>query len=464
MDANLKHPQTPYTTRVVFVAGAGAVGSAVAEQYLKDGWKVCVVSKSGSNKIAGALNLKADLEDHHQTITAVDECVKQYGAITIAVCAAGSYPAHKGISTSREMLTRHVCNLELNFARAIAPLLRQKREGAMVFFTSSLTLMCIDSPGMTEFLAWTNGLSGMVDGLTTELRQAHVRVSAIILGFVAGSKFSRATRDGFGTKAVNPELANEAKWVPPTDVAKSVKFLTEPANLNGSIWELEVTPQIMLDKNGLFTDAKRVEEMLAKLDGPAFRDNKVALITGSGKGIGRGVALEMCRAGYHIAALTRTAADLDSLEIECKGINPRCEVMKIPVDVTNEKALEEAVRKTVEKFGTVTVVVSNAGTNRRRVAALADMKTWRDVMDVDLLAAMNLTRLSLPFLIRHAKLTKLPEKPIVAFVSTRYAHHRGARMPGISPYITAKAGTNAFAKIVLEEVRDFGVGVLGETG
>ena len=460
----LKLPQTPYTTNVVFICGAGVLGSAIAEQFLKDGWKVCIVSKTASKKLDGCLLLKADLYDPVQAQFAVDECVRKLGGLTVAVCCAGEAPQSRPFSaaSNRGAVFKPLCGIEMNFTRSVAPYLRKRKEGAIILFTSSLTLTSSDTPTITEFLAWGNAMTGITDGLVTEMRQAAVRVTSLQLGFIQGSKFSRATRDLLGAKGLNTEMSDESNWVSPLDVAKAVKFVSDPSILNGTIWEMELNPQPMLDKNLIFTDNKRVEEMVAKLTSPAFRDNRVALVTGSGKGIGKGVALELCRAGYHIAAMTRTAKDLDVLAEECKLINPKCEVLCLPLDVTDEKALENGVLRTVEHFGTLTIVVSNAGTNRRRVAALADMKTWRDVLDVDLLAAMNLTRLSLPFLIRHAKLSALGDKPIMAFVSTRYAHHKGARMPGISPYITAKAGTNAFAKVVLEEVRGWGVGVLGK--
>jgi len=461
--APLKLPQTPYTSKVAFIAGSGVIGSAVAEQLLKDGYKVCVVSRSGTKKHEQCLAVKADLYDYAQFLAAVDVCQAKFGPISVGVCCAGELGAIQPVSAKHNRIGNPLCGIELNFARIISPILRQRQEGAMVFMTSALILNNIDSPHFTEVLAWANGVAGLTDGLTPEVRQASVRVTSLLLGFVSGSKFSRRMRDMFGGKAVNPILADESKWVSPSDIAKSVSFVTDPASVNGTVTELELNPQPMLDKNAAFTDVKRVEEMLSKLNNPPFRDNRVAMVTGSGKGIGRGVVLELCRAGFNIAAITRTAKDLDTLAQECKQINPKCEFLSLPLDVTDEKALEQAVQKTVEHFGTVTLVVSNAGTNRRRVAALADLKTWKDVMDVDLLAAMNLTRLTLPYLMRHARMSKLGDKPIVSYVSTRYAHHKGSRMPGIAPYITAKTATNAFAKIVSEEVRGFGVGVLGKS-
>jgi 3-oxoacyl-[acyl-carrier protein] reductase len=461
----LKLPQQAYSIKSAIVAGYGTIGSCIVQELVNDGYKVVTITRSGGKgkSINGVTHMKADLYDFKQTIAVVNEAEKQLGGFTLAICCAGEIPYPMALSSSHQddSSDKPLCGIELNFCRATAPKLRLRKEGALVFFTSSLSLNCADTPGLAGFLAWANGVTGMCDGLPAELRMAGVRVTLLLLGLVKGSKFSRETMELMGKKAFNPVLSsNDDKWVLPLDIARSVKFVTEPSVLNGNIWEMELNPQPMLDKNAIFTDQPRVEEMLSKLNEPAFRDNKVALVTGSGKGIGKGVVLELCRAGFHIAAMTRTAKDLEALAQECKQINPKCDVLSLPLDVTNDQALSEGVRKTIEHFGTVTVVVSNAGTNRRRVAPLADIKTWKDIMDVDLIAAMNLTRLTLPYLIRHAKLSKLDQKPLLAFVSTRYAHHKGSRMPGISPYICAKTGTNAFAKVVLEEVRDYGVGVL----
>uniref|UniRef100_A0A4W5LS62 Dicarbonyl/L-xylulose reductase n=1 Tax=Hucho hucho TaxID=62062 RepID=A0A4W5LS62_9TELE len=78
---------------------------------------------------------------------------------------------------------------------------------------------------------------------------------------------------------------------------------------------------------------------------------KRALVTGAGKGIGRGTALALARCGAEVVAVTRTRADLDSLLLECPSIRPVC------VDLGDWGATEEALR---EAGGNVDLLVNNA--------------------------------------------------------------------------------------------------------
>jgi NAD(P)-dependent dehydrogenase (short-subunit alcohol dehydrogenase family) len=366
-DQDIRNPQQPYSAKVAIVAGYGTIGSCIAHELAKDGYKVAVITRSGGkSQVPGIVHLQANLLDFKEALNCVELAENQIGKCTLAVCCAGDFPIDTPFSspvTHDDLSLKPICGVEINFCRAVAPRLRTRREGAIVFFTSSMSMMCTDSPGMTGFLTWANGVTGMCDGLPAELRQAGVRVSLLLLGLVKGSKFSRKTMHLMGKKSFNPELAaNEDKWVEPLDISKTVKFVTDPKELNGNIWEMELNPQPMLDKNSIFTDQKRVEEMVQRLPN-GFQDNKVALITGSGKGIGKGVVLELCRAGYHIAAMTRTAKDLEILERECEQVNPMVKFLGLPLDVTDERALEDGVLKVVERFGTISLVVSNAGTN-----------------------------------------------------------------------------------------------------
>lgn len=91
-----------------------------------------------------------------------------------------------------------------------------------------------------------------------------------------------------------------------------------------------------------------------------------------------------------------------------------------PLDVADTEKLKAAVERTVESFGTLSVVVSNAGVNRRRNAALCQDsgKVWEDVTAVNLLAGMHLTRVAAPHLMRHAHLSARPAETMVCFVNS----------------------------------------------
>jgi 7-alpha-hydroxysteroid dehydrogenase len=87
--------------------------------------------------------------------------------------------------------------------------------------------------------------------------------------------------------------------------------------------------------------------------------DRVALITGAGKGIGAAIALAFAEAGADVALLARTEADLDAVAEKVGELGRRAVV--IPADVNDLEALAAAVERTVGELGGIDIVVNNAG-------------------------------------------------------------------------------------------------------
>jgi short-subunit dehydrogenase len=92
---------------------------------------------------------------------------------------------------------------------------------------------------------------------------------------------------------------------------------------------------------------------------PSNRESRVIAITGASAGIGRATALRLAREGWGIAACARRADRLDTLarEIVAAGGQP----LTVVADVTSEPAMSDFVRRTVERFGRLDVMMCNAG-------------------------------------------------------------------------------------------------------
>jgi 7-alpha-hydroxysteroid dehydrogenase len=88
-------------------------------------------------------------------------------------------------------------------------------------------------------------------------------------------------------------------------------------------------------------------------------DDRVAIVTGAGKGIGAGAALAFAEAGADVALLARTESDLQAVAEEVRGHGRRALV--VPTDVNDLKALAAAVDQTVAELGGIDVLVNNAG-------------------------------------------------------------------------------------------------------
>jgi len=110
--------------------------------------------------------------------------------------------------------------------------------------------------------------------------------------------------------------------------------------------------------------------------------DKVAVVTGAGSGIGKGVALAMLKAGYSVALAGRRAELLDKTAAE-SGAGAR--VLAVPTDVGDPRAVAALFAQTKEKFGRVDVLFNNAGSNAPGIL-FEDLtyEKWKSVVDVNL--------------------------------------------------------------------------------
>ena len=124
-----------------------------------------------------------------------------------------------------------------------------------------------------------------------------------------------------------------------------------------------------------------------------YRD-KVAVITGAGRGIGRGIALRCAKegmkvvlAGFGMESLTRTAADLDALGAE---------TLIVQTDVSQVEQVENLAAATVEAFGHVDLLVNNAGVAQPGKSLEITLDDWNWVMGVNFYGVLYCLRAFVP--------------------------------------------------------------------
>lgn len=109
-------------------------------------------------------------------------------------------------------------------------------------------------------------------------------------------------------------------------------------------------------------------------------NNKVAIVTGAGRGLGRGIAMKLAEEGAKVVVADMAGAENVVEEIGEKGGT----AAPFAVNVTNQKEVQDMVAFAVEKFGTLDIMVNNAGINRDGMLHKMPVENWNMVIDVDL--------------------------------------------------------------------------------
>ena len=124
----------------------------------------------------------------------------------------------------------------------------------------------------------------------------------------------------------------------------------------------------------------------------------VALVTGAGRGIGRGIALAFAEAGADVVCAARTRADLEATAGEVRARGRRALV--VPCDVMQTEALEALVAASVTEFGRLDLLVNNAGGTGPRAALATSERFFENALRFNVTSPFLLTRLAVPEMLK----------------------------------------------------------------
>ena len=170
--------------------------------------------------------------------------------------------------------------------------------------------------------------------------------------------------------------------------------------------------------------------------------DKVALVTGGGRGIGKAVALHYAREGARLAICARTAAEVEAAAKEIRSAGADC--LALACDVSLEDPVMKLIEEAEKRFGRIDVLVNNAGV-MTRPAPVADfeIKKWDYTIAVNLRGPFLVTKAVLPIMLRRRR---------GSIVNVSSSIGRGA-YANFAAYAVSKWGIEGFTQTLAAEVK-----------
>jgi short-subunit dehydrogenase len=174
-------------------------------------------------------------------------------------------------------------------------------------------------------------------------------------------------------------------------------------------------------------------------------NDKVVVITGASSGIGRALALEYAKRGASLSLAARRI----NLLIELKNELPGADILIVQTDVSIESDCKNLIDSTIKRFGGIDILINNAGLSMRALFDEIELKSFKQLMDVNFYGTVYCTKYALPHLIKS-------KGSLVGIISV--AGH--VALPARSAYSASKFAIRGFLDTIRVENRYNGLHVL----
>ena len=166
----------------------------------------------------------------------------------------------------------------------------------------------------------------------------------------------------------------------------------------------------------------------------------VALVTGASSGIGKAASLALVEAGFEVVGTSRKAS----------GVTQRDGVTFLDLDVMSEESVSALVRRVIERFGRLDVMVNNAGAGSVGAAEESSLAQDQRIFDINFFGVVRMTKAALPHMRAQGRGRIINISSVLGLIPAPYA----------AIYAASKHAIEGYSESVDHEVREYGVRVL----
>lgn len=184
------------------------------------------------------------------------------------------------------------------------------------------------------------------------------------------------------------------------------------------------------------------------MENKKFENNKVSLITGASRGIGKAIALQLANDGYDVAFCYKSnhdAAKEVADEIEKLGRK----ILYRDLDISDLSSVRNFIEEVENSLGPISVIINNAGIVNDKALALMDENTWSQVIDINLTSVYNICRSIIYNFMKR-------RNGVILNISSAAGIYGNS---GQVNYCASKAGIIGFTKALAKEVGSYGIRV-----